>query len=436
MSRTAVFCAAVAVSIHVATAVARLGTLVPSPAMPDFAGVYTAAWTLRHGTYMPAKWPPAMLQTLRAERGLTGEPTPVLSLPVWVWLLQPLTAYSFPTAAWIWLLVLVGLTGWSARRIAQLTQLHEWRARIAVGLLVVTFGPVVLSVTLGQNSLVLLCAALAAGAALRTDNGRRRIQALVLWVLAVAAKLVPAAWLVVLPLTRRGRLLAPFLAAGLAMALLAVTVTPASTQSYVRQMPAITTKFFHEKLGLDDQSLGAWIQRLGRPQRFAVHGLFLEQHKVSWTLPWSFEPTHLRAGGIVVIAALGLALVVALRRTAAQEPEGALYAVVLYTLLAVPHMERYDYVLLLPAMAWLWPRGSHARTLVLCSYCLAALSRLNHLWAAFLPGLLAALASGFGTCAALVLSYGVLRALATPKMPPATAAPGRPGMASSAQTVE
>jgi len=119
MTRTTALFAAVAVSIHVATACLRLGTFVPCPEMPDFAGVYTAAWTMRHGVYMFQKWPPELLQALRAERGLVGDPTPVLSPPIWAWLLQSLTAFAFPTAAWLWLLLLAAMSAWSAATIAQ-----------------------------------------------------------------------------------------------------------------------------------------------------------------------------------------------------------------------------------------------------------------------------------------------------------------------------
>lgn len=418
ITRIAWLGAALALSIHVTTACLRLGTFVPSPAMPDFAGVYTAAWALRHNVYVSQKWPPELLQTLRVERGLVGEPTAVLSPPIWAWLLQPLTAFSFPTAAWIWLLLLVLMVAWSAVTLAQLAGCRGWKQMLAVTLLVLTFGPVMLGMTLGQTGPVLLCAALAIGTALRRDRGHARAAAF--WAFAVAAKLFPAAWLAALPLTRRWRLLGAFIVTGLLAAILVATFTPTSTRSYVHRMPGITANLFTDKLGLDDQSLGAWVQRVGRPHRFLVHGVFLDkQRELRWALPWSIAPARLRAFGILLVGALAVVILFVILGTGVREPEGAFYLWVLYTLLAVPHMERYDHVLLLPAMAWLWPRGPHQRTLVLGSYVLAAFSRLNHLWAGFLPGLLAALASGFGTCAALLLGYGIIRCLSVTRPTPA-----------------
>ena len=39
------------------------------------------------------------------------------------------------------------------------------------------------------------------------------------------------------------------------------------------------------------------------------------------------------------------------------QTKGLLYLLVLFSLLPIPHMERYNHVAVLPAMAWLWRWG-------------------------------------------------------------------------------
>lgn len=84
---------------------------------------------------------------------------------------------------------------------------------------------------------------------------------------------------------------------------------------------------------------------------------------------------------------------------------------VLYGLVVLPHTTRYNHVFLLPAMAWLWRDGQTGRRLAIIAYVLAALSRLNHLWAILLPALWGPLASGFGLYAVLILSAGIIERL-------------------------
>jgi hypothetical protein len=70
-------------------------------------------------------------------------------------------------------------------------------------------------------------------------------------------------------------------------------------------------------------------------------------------------------------------------------------------------MQRYDHLLALPAMAWLWRRGGKGRNIAIIAYGLFALSRLNHLWAIYLPTILGSVASGFGLYGILLLFAGV-----------------------------
>ncbi len=194
---------ALGAAIHVGTAVVRLGDVVHPARMKDFAGLYAAAWAMRHGLSPYTQLPADLLNTLRVEQQLAVAPSPMLATPLWPWLFQPLTALSFPVAAWLWLVVLLVMAGWSAVSLARIAGCAARRDALVAAVLVGTFGPMVLSLTLGQSSPLLLVAALAVGRALH--RGRLSGSALALWGLSVAAKLFPALWAVAWPLLRHVR---------------------------------------------------------------------------------------------------------------------------------------------------------------------------------------------------------------------------------------
>ncbi len=129
-----------------------------------------------------------------------------------------------------------------------------------------------------------------------------------------------------------------------------------------------------------------------------------------WNPPWAVEPAYLTAVAYGLLGALGLAVAGVVWRAGPHEPEAVFYLWVLYALLPVPHTMRYNHVLLLPAIAWLWGRGAQARWYASAGYCLAALSRLTHVWAV-LPAPWGPLTSGFGVVAVCVLGAGIARDL-------------------------
>jgi alpha-1,2-mannosyltransferase len=395
-------------AIHVGTAALRLGDVVHPARMKDFAGVYTAAWAMRHGLSPYAPPPADMLETLRVEQQLAVAPSPMLATPLWPWLFQPLTVMSFPLAAWLWLVGLLVLVGWSAIRLARIAGCTARRDAMAAALLVVTFGPVVLSLTLGQSSPLLLVAALAVGRALH--RGRLSGSALALWGLGVAAKLFPVLWAVALPLLRHARAVVGLAAAAVVAVAAVAVLEPSADVPYARYVGDLTWRLV-ERPDLDDQSLPAWVHRVGRPQAVVVHGVAAnDQDRVQWTPPWAIEPAYLTAVACGLLGVLGIAVAGVLWRVGLREPEAVFYLWVLYTLLPVPHTMRYNHVLLLPAIAWLWGRGVQGRGYASAGYLLAALSRLTHVWA-----LLAApwgpLTSGFGLAAVCVLGGGMAREL-------------------------
>jgi hypothetical protein len=253
-----------------------------------------------------------------------------------------------------------------------------------------TFGPVFLNLTLGQNSLVLLVAALMIGQSLRPQPKRGYLAAALAWALAIAAKLFPLLWPGALPLLRRWRaLLLMTLLALLTLGLTSI-LTPRVGQDYWLHFLPNRISSFSEQVALDDQSLSSWLDRLGRPHTFEVPTLSATQRQtVTWSPPWSLSPQTIRWTGYLLAALLGLIPLTTLLQTDPAEAEGAFY-----------------HVLLLPAMAWLWGRGRWERRLSMLAYLLAGLSRLNHLWALLLPAPWGPLASGFGLHAVLLLMGG------------------------------
>ena len=114
---------------------------------------------------------------------------------------------------------------------------------------------------------------------------------------------------------------------------------------------------------------------------------------------------------MTILAAL---MVFAWVRDGSRNPDGILFSLCLYGLLLLPHMERYNHILALPAIAWLWARGpGRDRKLALGVYLVFALSRLNHLWA-LVPSPVGPIASGFGLFGVLLLLAAMLRSLVRP----------------------
>jgi hypothetical protein len=393
--------------IHLGTALLRLETFFPYPKLMDFAAFYAGAWAVRLGV-SPYEWSAELLERLRAETGLSIYPPTHHSPPLWAWLLQPLTFFAFPTAAIIWLLLLLAFIIWSAMALAQLAGYKGWKEKAVILFLAVTFGPVFLNLTLGQNGVFLLVAALIIGQALRVRTWITSLLAALAWVPAVGAKLSPLIWIGALPLLQRWRLFVLAILILLLVLGLASLLTPTASRDYWLRFLPERIFSYSEEVGIDDQSLVAWLDRLGRPHTFGVPGLSVtQQHTVIWSPPWSVDPHVIRLGGYFLVALLALIPIAALLRVGPAQAEGAFYLWVLYGLLIFPHTERYNHVLLLPAMAWLWSRGGPGRTLVILTYFLVGLSRLTHLWAILLPAPWGPLASGFGLYAVFLLGGGM-----------------------------
>jgi len=395
-------------SIHLGTAILRLDTFFPYPRMVDFAGFYAASHALRSGL-SPYTWPSGLVETLRTDHVLLLTPPVIYNPPVWPWLLQPFTLLSFPGAAYAWLVMNLTFLACSSSLLARTARVEGWRAKAAIFLLALTFGPVFLDLTLGQTSVLLLIATLLVGQSLHTGRQAHRLLAALAGGLAAGIKVFPLAWLGALLALRRWRLAALAFAAVIILFGIGFVAAPSANREYFQQLLHQRIYAASERVGIDDQSLPAWLDRLGRPHVFQVPGLSVaRQTTVTWSPPWSIAPQVLRGVGYAVALLLALPPLALMPRACAGRAEGIFYLWILALLLPLPHIERYNHALLLPAMAWLWGREGHGRTLAVLAYFLAGLSRLNHLWVTLLPAPWGPLASGFGVCAVLVMYGGIL----------------------------
>ncbi len=398
--------------IHFGTAFLRLNAFFPYPRLLDFAAFYAGAWAVRLGI-SPYGLSPEFLESLQAKSGLLMRPPVTYNPPIWSWLLQPLTFLDFPAAAFAWLALDLALIAWSALILAHVAGYDGWRERGLVFLLTLTFGPVFLDLTLGQTSILLLAASLTVGQAVRLRTKDSLFAGTLAQGLAVGAKLFPSVWIGALLLLRRWRLFVLATLAALLALGLGFVITPSGNRDYWTNFLPGRVSSASEQVGIDDQSFVAWLDRLGRPHSFQTPGLSVTQpHAITWSPPWSFSPQVIQGAGYLLVALLALIPLVVLLRAGPARAEGAFYLWVLYWLLPFPHTERYNHVLLLPAMAWLWARSEtfahRGRNLVVLAYFLAGLSRLTHLWAILLPAPWGPLAAGFGLYAVLLLGGGMV----------------------------
>ncbi len=399
--------AGLGMTIHVGTAFLRLNTFWPYPKLVDFGAFYAGAWALTHGL-SPYAPPPDFPRRLAAAAGLTLGIPALNSFPVWPWLLQPFAHLPFPVAAWLWLLFNLGLAAWCTARLAELARVPRGRERLLLYGLVLTFGPVTLSLTLGQTGVLLLALMLAVGRGFARSSPIRELAVGGLWIAGIATKLFPLLWLPGLACLRRWPPLRTGVLALASLVLLHVALLPRMTWRYLTvYLPAQASVL--SRGSLDDQSLLAWLLRLTQPMHQEAPGLWASQrHAIQWTPPFTVDPTLLQWAAAGALGLLSLWIAVRLWRSGSDHGEAGFYVWILLVLLLLPHTERYNHTLLLPAMAWLWGRGVRGRRFAVAGYFLAGLARLTHLWVLILPWPWASLMTGAGVVAVLLLLAGLL----------------------------
>ena len=391
------------VIINLGTALLRLGMFFPTPKLVDFGAFYAGALAFRYG-YSPYAWTPEM-KTLAAAHGLNFALPSLNSIPAWPWLLQPLTFLSFPVAAWVWLALNLLLLTWCVWKLGGLAGVKGTAEYFLLFFLVLTFGSVFLTLTLGQTSIFLLALALLVGESLGTHD---RVDGLVaegaLWVSAIATKAFPVFWLAgIFPVSGARRKIIAAVSGILVAFGLSWAVSPHIFRFYVfHYLPGRVGRFAAEGL-LDDQSLVAWFVRLTQPVQFRVPGLSAFSGSViSWTPLVPVSETAVQAGTGAVLLVTGGAIFIRWIRSGRRNPGAFFYTVVLFSLLLFPHMERYNLVLLLPPLAWLW-KVDGTRLVAATGYFFASMGRLTHLWVRVLPSPWGALSTGWGVLSAVLL---------------------------------
>lgn len=404
--------AVIAAAIHAGTAALRLDAFFPTIRLIDFASFYAGAWALRLGepTYV---WSPELRAFLDAQ---IGTPFDVpYSFPLWLWLLQPLTYLPYSVAAWLWLGLNLAMLVWATRELCLLAQIHARQAFLPALAVVVLFGPVFLTLTIGQTSVWLLALALWGGRHLRTANGPRGdALAVFLWIGALVSKLFPLIWFGALLLLARWRALGVALTATLLMVALHALLLPSLTRDYLTVFLTERATELSTYPGVNDQSLTAFLLRLTQPLEMDAPGVDVNvRTRAGWSAAWEVDPATVQvmAAGLVVL--LGALLVWWVWRNRRQDAEALFYLWVLFSLVVMPHTERYNHTLLLPGMAWLWGRGHVGQRYAIVAYFLSALARLTYLWLRVLPAPWGPLLVGSGFAAVVVAAIGIMVCLRT-----------------------
>jgi len=271
---------------HFGTVLLRLRAFFPSPVLVDFSAFYASAAALRQGL-SPYRLPADWLAELQTKMRIPGHPPVIYNPPLWPWLLQPLATLRFPTAAWVWLLCNLGLV----LCVACITYKHLTAAQhhiqpgatslgridlpistlspiagiLVLFVLICTFGPVFLDLSIGQTrwkqlgvSVVFTTAALGAGFILLPDSNR-------------------AYW-----------------------------------QGFLPQRLSSAA----DQVSMDDQSLVAWLDRISRPHTYSVPGMETdEREQIVWQPGWTLDKQWVQIGGYVLCAALGILVINALTRS-------------------------------------------------------------------------------------------------------------------------
>lgn len=374
----------------------------------DFSSYYVAA-TASRLDISPYPFSAELLASVAETHDFPDKLPQFNSPPLWAWLLQPLATLPLVSAAVLWLVILFAITICCHVLLIKIAGYKDWRIILFTLPITVTFGPVFLSLTLGQNAIVLLLCALIMGEFLRKRSRYFSVLWIPVWIVAVAGKIFPVLWLGCRPFITRPR---RFLIASvfcLAAFLGAAWLKPAVNDSYWRHFIVHRTQKFTQKgVGIDDQAINAYFSRIGKSRKFVLRGINLqEKHKVIWNMPWEFSDRSIFLTSLTIVVLLGIWLLYSWIRSRNRSPDRELYSLILFTLVFFPHMQRYNHLLALPAMALLWQRGGWGRNLAIAAYALFALSRLNHVWAIYFPSTLASMASGFGLFGVLILFIGV-----------------------------
>ena len=177
--------------VHLGTAALRMNSFFPTVQAMDFSSYYAAAWSFRLGM-PPYAFSPGLLDFLAKTQNLTHTPPLCASSPLWIWLIQPMTALAFPSSAALWLLLNLMAACICHVLLVRIAGYSGWKTVLATLPVTFSFGPLFLNLTLGQNALVLLLCALVMSTVANSNTRVNKVVWIPLWILAVAAKIFPA----------------------------------------------------------------------------------------------------------------------------------------------------------------------------------------------------------------------------------------------------
>ena len=314
----------VAALIHFGTAILGVNTFVPFPKLADSAAFLAGAWAIRLGL-SPYRWSGELVEALQNQNLLDLPPQVPFNPPVWLWLPQPFAPQDIPDASWMWVIASLMLVAWIASALGRIAGWDRWWHTAAVFFISLTFGPLFLDLTQGQTSTLLLFAVLTIGRATGASASELPVSAALAGGLAIGTKLFPAIWLVVLPLLGHWRLyLLAVPVAAVALGARWVIAPVASRDNIARALPERISSVAG-RAGLDDQSLVAWLDRLGRAHTFRAPGLSATRlHSVTWVSPRSVDADTIRGTGFLLCGLLGFTVLAAVYRARNRERRSVL----------------------------------------------------------------------------------------------------------------
>jgi len=425
--RKIIICALIVIGLitNLGTAAFRVNRIFPLPKIVDFASYYSHALALRLGeSIYPLS--EEFLSRAKLDKGLYLDVPVLHSPPIWIVLIIPFTYLRFPTAAWLWVSILVVCLLVSTQLLLEIAspvfpstplrkKISLW---LLVALIVITFGPCFLSLTLGQNSILILAACLGIGRWLGS-NRRNILKPALLCAIAVSAKIYPLFWIGFFAAIRMWKLVVASIAVIAVCFTIVAAYRPDVTTSYWGTFIVQRASQLKQDVFIDDQSLRSFLARMFQSRTYGFGTLDPEQRAtVTWSPPLTLSDRWVSVVSYSLFAALAGLSVFSTLASKRIDCEGGLYLFALISLLSFPHMERYNHVLLLPAMAWLWKKNRQGKNIAIISYMLVGVSRLTHFWAIRFGYPIGALATGSSLFALLLLAGSIVKNLVQEKIQP------------------
>ncbi len=193
--------------LNFGSAILRIGNFFPIPRLIDFGAFYASSWALRLGR-SPYALPQHFVEEVMDRTGMPLAPPPIFNPPVWPILTYPFTFLDYTPAAFAWVAANLAMLALTTIMLAPIAKLRGWKIHVLCFFIFVTFGPVFLDLSIGQNSTFLLLMATVAGWSLRGSVRYGEGGSAAAVALATGAKLFPLFWSGAFFLLRRWRLFA------------------------------------------------------------------------------------------------------------------------------------------------------------------------------------------------------------------------------------